>query len=90
MMAGVESTDISLFDLFYEPLQNQVQIKNPAGKMIAGLELYDLKGSIIFQKDILSEEKNIQIQLSALKPSVYLAKIISTDSYGTIKFVVNQ
>lgn len=90
MMAGVESTDVSLFDLFYDPLQNLIQIKNPAGKMIAGIELYDLKGSIIFQKDILSEEKIIEIKLSAINPAVYLVKIISTDSYGTLKFVVNQ
>jgi len=90
MMAGVESTDGSLFDLFYEPLQNQIQIENPAGKMIAGIELYNLKGSIIFQKDILSKEKIIEIKLSEIKPSVYLAKINTPDSYITIKFVVYQ
>ena len=89
MLAGIESADSSSFGLFYDPLQNQIQIENPAGRKIVRIELYDLKGSIIFQKDILSEEKIIQIKLLALQPSVYLAKISSTDSFETFKVVVN-
>jgi phosphatidylserine/phosphatidylglycerophosphate/cardiolipin synthase-like enzyme len=90
MVAGVEATDRLSFGLFYDPLQNRIVINNPKGTMINSMELFDLKGSLVFQKDILSEEKIIQIKLSAFKPSVYLAKINTPGSYSTIKFVVSQ
>jgi len=90
MLAGVESSYSPLFELFYDPLQNQIKIENSDGTIINSIELFDLKGSMVFQKDILSKEKIIQIKLSAFKPAVYLAKINTPDGYRTIKFVVSQ
>jgi len=90
LSAGVESIDRLSFGLYYDPIQQRVEIENPAGTMINSLELFDLKSSLVFQKDILSEEKIIQIKLSRFKPAVYLAKINTPDSYSTIKFVVSQ
>ncbi len=88
MLAGVISAEEPSFGLFYDQLQNRINIQNPAGTMIYSIELFDLKGTMVFNKDILSEEKNIQVSPSTLNPTVYLARLLSEKNSCSFKISI--
>lgn len=71
---------------FPNPVIDKIYLENRNGRTLQ-IELYDLTGKMI--KKMILTEKNGEINVQSLEPSMYLLKIINRDENHNILIIKN-
>lgn len=80
---GTENTSKSSLKFYPNPVNDILNITD--GKNFSSLEIYDFSGKKVFSND--QKSTKLELNLSQLKPGIYLVKINSEGEINTFKFI---
>lgn len=72
---------------FPNPCKNALSIKWPENNAIMHLEILNLSGVKVFEKEIQSIEEQISLNVENLEPGFYILRLITEDQFFTHHFV---
>lgn len=82
--SNIDQMDIKAIEVWPNPAQNAIQIKNPGHLKIQAIEIIDITGKITQRKNM---ENSKTIDISGLQNGIYFLRIISDNGLITRRFV---
>jgi hypothetical protein len=83
-IVGQEENHSAEITLFPNPATNLIQINNPENRPVNQINFYDAMGNRVLKVD----DHAINIDISMLKPGLYLLEIISENASITRKLLI--
>jgi len=85
---GLESNSIQeKFSVFPNPVKDYLNILPSNTSMSYDIEIYDIKGKLIYSKENSNDGKSKIIDLKTIPSGIYSIKIISKNGIGTAKII---
>ena len=79
------------FEIFPNPAREKIQVAGHVLQDYGGkVEIYDLNGRKLLQKQINTRTEEIEIDISSLKSGVYFCRLISENKSATQKLIIQK
>jgi len=86
-----EQNDLPSIKLYPNPVKTEVTIAFPSqGTQLYTAQIMDLKGNLVFHKEISTSRSEFKIEMSQLNAGVYILKLSSQDGKSTIKKIIKS
>lgn len=77
--------------VFPNPVNNRIHIKSSDPEKIRGVKILNLKGQMVFKKEIAEAYTDIRLMLPELSNGIYLLQLnLDNATFSTLKIIVNH
>jgi len=87
---GVNDTELNNFILYPNPAKNNITIKVDATTLLEKIEVFDIRGSLIINKNIEGSTQSYDLNISDLANNIYFISITDTDGNKGIKKLIKE
>jgi hypothetical protein len=88
--SGIDNQNASVFQLFPNPAEDNVQITFSDAKTGYTIQLYDLNGKRLSAREIPSGTPNVNFSLETFAPGMYMMEAISEDGVRSVKKFIRK
>jgi photosystem II stability/assembly factor-like uncharacterized protein len=90
-ISGIEETESLRFELYPNPAVSAVSLQSAAfSQQSAVVEIYDLNGRKLLEKQIPARSEIVEIDVSSLQSGIYCCRLVSEKYSATQKLVIQK